>query len=230
MGSAYVFQQSGTTWTQQTQLAPIDGMPGDEFGYSVAVHGPTVLVGSWGQAGAIGAAYLFASAATDSNQITKLTAADGAISDFFGWSVALAGDTAIVGAYGESGLAGAAYIFENPSTVGLRLSYRNGNLVIGYTVGAADPGRWTGWLLSSAAAKRLWQERFGGYFDAVHRILADTELSKLGNHWHLGESDDDGRKPMHGAPNDQHRRGAHRHRRATPRDRGKSRVALAMTQ
>lgn len=157
-GSVYVFRQSGTSWTQRTQIAPSDGIPGDEFGYSVAVHGPTVLVGSWGQAGAIGAAYLFlAPAGTESNQVAKLTAADGAISDFFGWSVALAGDTAIVGAYGESAFAGAAYVFENPCTVDLRLSYSDSKLVIGYTVGATDPGRWTGWLSSSAGAKRLWQ-------------------------------------------------------------------------
>jgi MYXO-CTERM domain-containing protein len=62
-GAAYVFVQSGTTWTQQAELTASDGMEGDDFGISVSVSGGTALVGADNhQAGAnanTGAAYVF---------------------------------------------------------------------------------------------------------------------------------------------------------------------------
>jgi hypothetical protein len=52
----------------------------------------------------------------DMTETSKLTASDGAPSDFFGVSVALSGDTAVFGAHFDShpgaGQAGSAYVFE----------------------------------------------------------------------------------------------------------------------
>jgi len=45
-GSAYVFERSGTTWTQDVKLLPSDGLAEDLFGKSVAIHDERVLVGS----------------------------------------------------------------------------------------------------------------------------------------------------------------------------------------
>lgn len=114
-GSAYVFVRSGTTWTQQAQLIAADGTTGDYFGYSVALSGDTALVGAvWdGDSGYghRGSAYVFTRSGTSWTQQVKLTAADGAGNDLFGGSVALAGDTALVGAYGDDYEQGSAYVF-----------------------------------------------------------------------------------------------------------------------
>ena len=45
-GAAYVFVQSGTTWTQQAELTSSDGAASDDLGYAVSVSGGTALVGA----------------------------------------------------------------------------------------------------------------------------------------------------------------------------------------
>jgi hypothetical protein len=160
-GSVYPFKRNGTSWTPQMPLVVGDGIPGDNFGFSVAVRGMTILAGAWGKGGARGAAYLFAPLAGTWNQVMTLSATDGAIGDFYGWSVALAGKTAVIGAYGSLGFRGTGYVFENSCTMDLQLTYSNGSLVIGYTVGAADSGEWSGWLLSPASLVRLWEKSMG---------------------------------------------------------------------
>jgi len=126
-GSAYVFTRSGTTWTQQEKLTASDGAAGDHFGVSVALSGDTALVGAYGDnVGANpdqGSAYVFTRSGTTWTQQGKLTASDGAASDYFGVSVALSGGTALVGAYGDDVGAksdqdqGSAYVFTRSGTI-----------------------------------------------------------------------------------------------------------------
>ncbi|MBS0196230.1 MAG: hypothetical protein JSR77_05680 [Planctomycetes bacterium] len=123
-GSACIFVRSGTIWVQQAQLTAGDGMANDRFGWSVAISGDTALVGAWGVSingsSLQGSAYVFLRSGTVWTQQAKLTAADGATSDFFGYSVAIAGDTAIVGAYrdmvGSNADQGSAYVFVRSGT------------------------------------------------------------------------------------------------------------------
>ncbi|EYF01444.1 Hypothetical protein CAP_8277 [Chondromyces apiculatus DSM 436] len=116
-GSAYVFVRSGGSWTQQAKLLAADGEGLDCFGSSVAVSGDTAVVGAFreGENGPLsGAAYVFARTGNLWAQQQKLVAADGAANDYFGGSVAVSGDTAIVGAYGDddSGAdSGSGYVF-----------------------------------------------------------------------------------------------------------------------
>ncbi|MBS1796079.1 MAG: FG-GAP repeat protein, partial [Acidobacteria bacterium] len=118
-GSAYVFTRSGTTWSQQAQLTAADGAPGDQFGYSVAISGDTVVVGASGDTvganPAQGSAYVFTRSGAAWTQQQKLLAADGAAFDQFGGSVAISGDTVLIGAsrdtIGASSNQGSAYIF-----------------------------------------------------------------------------------------------------------------------
>jgi hypothetical protein len=112
-GAAYVFVRSGATWILQAQLTAADGADNDFFGTSVALAGDTAVIGAVNAAGSTaqaGAAYAFVRSGTTWTQQAKLTAADGAAFDHFGTSVALAGDTALVGA-SRSQDAGAAYAF-----------------------------------------------------------------------------------------------------------------------
>ncbi len=56
-GAAYVFAQSGSTWTQQQEFTASDVAVGDNFGYSVGVSGSTVVVGAPNNNSNTGAAY-----------------------------------------------------------------------------------------------------------------------------------------------------------------------------
>ncbi|HNX33240.1 MAG TPA: FG-GAP repeat protein [Kiritimatiellia bacterium] len=116
-GSAYVFTRSGTVWSQQAKLVAADGALGDGFGVTVALANDTALVGAYQDDGMgidSGSAYVFTRSGTSWAQQTKLTAGDGAAGDCFGYSVALAGDIALVGVYGDDDKgadSGSAYVF-----------------------------------------------------------------------------------------------------------------------
>jgi hypothetical protein len=116
-GSAYVFNV--TTGTQTVKLTASDAAAGDEFGKSVSINENIAIVGAPGKDGTglnFGAVYLF-NAATGS-QLVKLTALDAAENDYFGCSVAIEDNVAIVGAYGKDNT-GAAYLFD--ITTGIQL-------------------------------------------------------------------------------------------------------------
>ena len=101
-GSAYVFTRSGGVWTQQQKLTASDAAENDYFGYSVSVSGDTAVVGAYynddGGSNS-GSAYVFTRSGGVWTQQQKLTASDAAANDWFGCSVSVSGDTAVVGAY-----------------------------------------------------------------------------------------------------------------------------------
>jgi hypothetical protein len=105
-GSVYVFVRSGTSWSQQAQLAAGGATGGDLFGCSVSLgnDGNRALAGAYGDdmtaGGNVGSAYVFARSGTNWSQQVQLMADDGTAQDNFGWSVALSGNgnTALVGA------------------------------------------------------------------------------------------------------------------------------------
>ena len=122
-GSAYVFVGTGTSWTQQAKLAASDGAASDSFGHSVSLSGDTALVGARyddDNGTSSGSAYVFRRNGTAWVEEAKLTAADGAAFDYFGTSVSLSGDTALVGASGDDGSngdeSGSAYVFVRSGT------------------------------------------------------------------------------------------------------------------
>ncbi len=123
-GAAYVFRRetdSGDRWSQTAALLAADGAAHDNFGSSVALAGDIALVGAGGDddnGDASGSAYVFRGSAGepgDWEQVAKLVASDGMRGDDFGRSVAISGNSAIVGArtndrHGED--SGATYVFE----------------------------------------------------------------------------------------------------------------------
>ncbi len=119
-GAAYVFTRSGMAWSQQAKLVANDGDEDDNFGKSVAVSNDTALVGAFGNHSAKGAAYVFTRTGMAWSQQTKLIANDGSSIDFFGVSVDLDKDVAIVGAHyadlNQRNNEGAAYIFTRSGT------------------------------------------------------------------------------------------------------------------
>jgi hypothetical protein len=118
-GSAYVFVRNAMgVWTQQAKLKASNGMANDYFGVSVSLSGNTAIVGALygdGMATDSGSAYVFVRDAMGIwTEQAKVVAGDGAADDYFGTSVSLSGNTAIVGAPSSDGIAldvGAAYAF-----------------------------------------------------------------------------------------------------------------------
>lgn len=127
-GSAYVFVKPETGWTNMNHTAKLtagDVADIDRFGCSVAISGDTVVVGSFfdDEIGTdSGCAYVFVqpgSGWTDMTHTAKLTAGDGAAGDYFGYAVAISGDTVVVGSFFDNDMgldSGSAYIFVKPET------------------------------------------------------------------------------------------------------------------
>jgi len=117
-GSAYIFRFNGSSWVEETKLLASDGAAYDFFGYSVAIDGNTALIGAYyddDKGTNSGSAYIFRFNGSNWVEENKLLAPDGAASDYFGVSVAIDGNTALVGAYGDADNSGSAYVF--PTTM-----------------------------------------------------------------------------------------------------------------
>ena len=105
-GSVSIYFYNGTTWVLMQKITDPAGIAGDQFGVSVCISGNYAIVGTSGSdVGAnvnqgSGSIYFY-------NGITwvlmqKITDATGAASDFFGTSVSLSGNYAILGAEGDN--------------------------------------------------------------------------------------------------------------------------------
>jgi putative cell wall-binding protein len=115
-GGVYVFRGSGSAWVQEDVL-PAPTPEAYNTGESIDIDGDTLLVGvekDDGVASDAGAVYVYTRSGTDWQMRTDLTASDGAASDYFGCSVALDGQLALIGAKADDDLgnwSGAAYLF-----------------------------------------------------------------------------------------------------------------------
>jgi len=122
-GAVYVFTRKAQGWIESQKLTADDGVDDDQFGYSIALQGSTAVIGAAFAAVGTnthqGAVYVFTKTGDTWSQAQKLTADDGATADQLGWSVALDGDTAVLGAPGASingaFATGAAYVFTQDS-------------------------------------------------------------------------------------------------------------------
>ncbi|MAV76072.1 MAG: hypothetical protein CL691_05580, partial [Cellvibrionales bacterium] len=98
----------------ENKLTASDGNQNDYFGMSVSIDGDTVLIGADGDddnGNKSGSAYVYTHSNGVWTQQQKLTASDGAENDYFGHSVSIDGDTALIGAWGDDYRQGSAYLF-----------------------------------------------------------------------------------------------------------------------
>jgi hypothetical protein len=122
-GAAYVFDRDlggADNWGEVAILVASDAAADDELGVSVGISGDTAIVGSNRNDDAgtdSGSAYVFGrdeGGADNWGEVKKLTASDAAAGDELGQSVAISGDTAVVGALkndAPGGDSGSAYVF-----------------------------------------------------------------------------------------------------------------------
>lgn len=121
-GSAYVFVRNSNVWGLEDKLTANDRTSDDYFGQSVAISGLYLVIGSYrdDDAGSdSGSAYVFSRVNNAWSQQAKLLPSDGAPSDAFGYSVAISGNTAVIGTWrdDDTGIgSGSAYVFSRSGT------------------------------------------------------------------------------------------------------------------
>jgi len=155
-GAAYVFTRSNGSWSQQAFLKASNAEADDAFGYRIALDGDTLVVSAYAEdstaaggennndASRAGAVYVFTRSNGSWSQQAFVKASTTEIKDSFGYSVALNGDTLVVGAFGEDSTAdggesnndvsyaGAVYVFTRS----------NGSWSQQAFLKASNPGQW----------------------------------------------------------------------------------------
>jgi len=118
-GAVYVFRFNGSKWIEQQKLTASDAAANDQFGVSVFLDGNSAIVGAWlaecAAGTECGAAYVYRFNGSTWMEEQKLVASDAGAGDYFGRSVTLNGDQAMIGAYladcPDAGNCGAAYVY-----------------------------------------------------------------------------------------------------------------------
>jgi FG-GAP repeat len=171
-GAAYVFVRDGEVWRQQQQLLAWDAVAGDEFGLSVAISGETVVVGKLGPQFSgtgerQGAAYVFVRSGEAWRQQQKLQIAE---LTNFGTSVAISGETIVVGAPFDSHATptlsffsqGAAYVFARSGEVWSQQQ----KLHAAVKSGASSRNSWQRTREHSASSAPRWRSAGGRWWSA----------------------------------------------------------------
>ena len=118
LGSVYVFNHQGGSWVEEQKLTASNVGSSHFFGWSVAISGPTIVVGvpfeRFGGDNTPGSAYVFNREGADWVVTQKLTPSDGAAQDFFSFQAAVSGSTIVVGAENNGNIIrqGSVFIFE----------------------------------------------------------------------------------------------------------------------
>ena len=145
-GAVYVFERDQDLWALTSKLLPDDNDEGDLIGYRVEGDGDRLIMSGFGANNNTGSTYIFRKG-SEWMQEAKLEADDIEEGAWFGSSIAIEDNRAIVGARTQEGN-GAVYVFENEngewiqerkleapsiteSRFGAGLDYENGRLVIG---------------------------------------------------------------------------------------------------
>ncbi|MDX1611655.1 MAG: hypothetical protein R3185_04745, partial [Candidatus Thermoplasmatota archaeon] len=116
-GAATIHVRSGTSWYEQAFLSPASLDPGDEFGFAAAVSGNTVAIGAPyddTEGTDTGAVYIYTRSGSTWTLQETLTVSTVASGGAFGSSVALDGDTLVIGAMADDVFQnrdGSAYVF-----------------------------------------------------------------------------------------------------------------------
>ena len=119
-GSAYVFGFDGGSWIFDEKIQAVIPTSGAKFGSDVDIDNNRIVVGEQLKGINNGAAYVFEAMGGNWTQIANLSAGDGQDGDEYGVSVAIYGDTVLVGSINDEmgNLAGAAYMYIRDTITG----------------------------------------------------------------------------------------------------------------
>jgi len=116
---AKIFHYDGANWVEEAILTASDGSTSDNFGYNISLSGDYAIVGAPRydhdeKSTNTGSAYVFHFDGTDWVEQAKLEPRDGEDNSYFGSSVSLSGEYALIGCEwdDDNGIqSGSAYIF-----------------------------------------------------------------------------------------------------------------------
>lgn len=156
-GVVYIFDLISGKWIENQKISPENGRNSDYFGYSVDLSGNRLIIGAYREEDTglsnNGAAYIYDLDNGIWLLTQKITASIMNNNDYFGFSVSLDGDQALVGAIGNDDTtvdAGSAYVFNfdgdnwtqstilypsgnDPSNFGASVKLHNNQAFIGAT-------------------------------------------------------------------------------------------------
>mmetsp|Transcript_29582 Transcript_29582/g.87648 ORF Transcript_29582/g.87648 Transcript_29582/m.87648 type:complete len:839 (+) Transcript_29582:2769-5285(+) len=174
--NAYVFKMSVGKWQEEALLQPREGVS-DWYGVSVAVYNDTALIGTpRNQVGDIGTGTVFVFTRMNAtwDQVATLIPSDGEDGAWFGSSVAVDRDTAVIGASLDKNRVGSAYVFVRRGGEWHqqdKLRPRNKTISRSFGTSVSLDGRWLivgspdGWQLQRSSAHvfqrigRKWERR-----------------------------------------------------------------------
>lgn len=110
-GRLHTYERSGTTWSPGPTLQHSQPAQGDGLGRDVAIDGDTIVAGAFNRAGGLGAAYVFTRSGASWTQAKELVPAGATVGDYVGTSVAVSGNTVVVGG-AQQPIIGTAYVYE----------------------------------------------------------------------------------------------------------------------
>lgn len=148
-GSAYVFRRNAPgSWTQEAKLVAPTLVGSEEFGRGVAMDGESAIVGSWPFFNdGPGAAHVFTRSGTAWSHQAALAHPTPGPADYFGFSVGISGDVAVVGAWADDidGISnqGSAHFFSRAGglwshTIALTRPEPQGSSYFGFSVAVDD--------------------------------------------------------------------------------------------
>jgi hypothetical protein len=119
-GSASIYKFDGNTWVLMQKITDATGAADDYFGWSVSISGNFAIVGAYtDDNGAVhdqGSASIYQFNGSSWVLMQKLIDTTGNMDDYFGYSVSISGNYAIVGAYSNDVVGnidqGSAYIYK----------------------------------------------------------------------------------------------------------------------
>jgi hypothetical protein len=223
-GAAYVFVMPPNGWASMTQVAkltPLDYVYDDGGGWSVAIDGNTVVVGAPSAIqgivpGWVDVFVMPPGGWADMTETARLTPSDGAMLDYFGYSVSISGNTVVVGAPYSPAYSslGAAYVFVEPPdgwtdmTETAKLTPSDGATGLGGSVsisgntvvaGAKSPGAAyvfveppNGWVNMTQTAKLTSSDRVKTAVVSVaidgNTVVAGRPSGKIGGNKQQGEA------------------------------------------
>jgi hypothetical protein len=132
-GQAYVYRRDNEIWNEEDILERFSNYQID-FGMGLDIFGDTVIVGSYLDkewADNAGSASIFCRNASDWIHVNRIIPGDFHDDGYFGFSIALTKDYALVGSYGSNGdslLAGQAYIYSDYTVPATSINEKNDNI------------------------------------------------------------------------------------------------------
>ena len=128
------------TANNEIKIFPSDSLSASFQGPAVDIEGDYIVIGADAANSSIGAAYLYD---ITGNLVCNLVASDGAVDDYFGFSVAIHKNRVLIGAYADDDLgtvSGSAYLYDFQGNQLKKLLASDGSVgdFFGYRVAAGD--------------------------------------------------------------------------------------------